>query len=158
MDIVPADAAHGGVWTFLACVVLPDVAVWRFPDRNEERLLGTPRNTFRRRWWRAYVLDGARSRPNDRKVVDELGEDEVVQVMERTALAGNPRLARRVCVTFLELAARAPQVGRMEVMRDAAKRLIRLTPFVAFDSLGDQALNAVVEAAFSESSKMLAAG
>ncbi len=156
MNIVPADAANDGVWTFLTCLVLPDVAAWRFPDRHEERFLGTPRNTFRRLWWRAYVLDGSWPTADRRSVVGELGEDEIVQVMERPSLAGNPRLARGVCLAFLEHAGRTPGVTRMELMRDAAKRLIRVTPFVALDVLGDGALSRILDAAFSESARVLA--
>ncbi|MGH7553509.1 MAG: DUF6339 family protein [Longimicrobiales bacterium] len=146
------------MWTFLACQVLPDVAAWRFPDRHEERLLGTPRNTFRRLWWRAYILDGSRSTSDSTLVVDELGEDEVVQVMERPSLAGNPRLARHMCLVFLELAARTPQVSRMELMRDTAKRLIRLTPFIALDALDDDVLAGILHSVFSESVRMLRSG
>jgi hypothetical protein len=157
MNIVPADAASDGVWTFLTCLVLPDVSAWRFPDRHEERFLGSPRNTLRRLWWRAYVLDGTRSDSDGTSVVEALGEDEVVQVMERPSLAGNPRLARRVCLAFLEGAAKTPALGRMELMRDAAKRLIRLTPFVALDGLGTKALDDILSAVFAESARMLQA-
>jgi hypothetical protein len=158
MNIVPADAANDGVWTFLACQLLPDVATWRFPDRHEERLLGTARNTFRRLWWRAYILDGGRSTSDNTIVVNELGEDEVVQVMERPSLAGNARLARRMCLVFLELVVRTPQVSRMELMRDTAKRLIRLTPFIALDALDDDILADILRSAFSESAGTLRSG
>ena len=56
MAIIPSDAAHEGVWSFLSVVLLPDVATWRFPDCHPGRLLGTHRNVFRRTWWRQHVL------------------------------------------------------------------------------------------------------
>src|SRR5690349_14109292 len=33
MNIVPADAAHEGVWSFISLVLMPDVAFWRYPNR-----------------------------------------------------------------------------------------------------------------------------
>ena len=50
LAIVPADAAHGGTWSFLTLIVLPDIAVLRFPDLHVDRLIGTPRNVLRRTW------------------------------------------------------------------------------------------------------------
>ena len=57
MDIVPADAAEEGVWSFLTLVVVPEIGPWRFPALAEERLIGRPRNVLRRTWWRAWALD-----------------------------------------------------------------------------------------------------
>jgi len=100
MEIVPADAAEPGVWAFLCCVAVPDLACWRFPGRTRERLLGGPRNALRRLWWRAYVLDrGSREGLSGR-----LGEDETVQIMERPTLAGNPRVATTLADAHLRRA------------------------------------------------------
>lgn len=30
MPMAPAEAANGGIWAFLACVLLPDISRWRF--------------------------------------------------------------------------------------------------------------------------------
>lgn len=53
MEIVTADAADEGVWTFLTLVLVPEIGPWRFPDQDENRMLGKPRNVLRRLWWRA---------------------------------------------------------------------------------------------------------
>src|SRR5258707_14677614 len=37
MGIVPAEAAAGGVWSFLALVLLSAIAAWRYPDRHRDR-------------------------------------------------------------------------------------------------------------------------
>jgi len=58
MEIVPADAAEEGVWSFLTLVLVPEIGPWRFPALAEERLVGRPRNVLRRTWWRACVGDG----------------------------------------------------------------------------------------------------
>ena len=97
LEIVPADAAHDETWSFLTVVVLPDIAVLRFPDMHEDRLLGTPRNVLRRVWLREEVM-GDLQRGAERP----LGEDELVGLFERTSLARNRRLLRRLAVAVLE--------------------------------------------------------
>ena len=86
LRIIPADAAHDETWSFLTLVVFPDVAVIRFPDMHVNRLIGTPRNVLRRTWFRQEVLGDllhSTGRP--------LGEDELVGLFERSALARNVR-------------------------------------------------------------------
>jgi hypothetical protein len=138
MAIVPADAASDEVWNFLALVVLPDVGVWRFPDRAENRMLGRPRNVLRRLWWRAEVVGVDLI---DRR--DGLGEDELVNIMERPTLAADRRLARRMAVAILG----APNgaVSRSELMRDFAKRMLRAQGAFCLDVLPEDELDAVVQ-------------
>lgn len=140
MRIVPADAANGDVWSFLTLVVLPDVAFWRFPNPPDVRLLGRPRNVFRRYWWRAHVL-GA----EDGGLAARLGEDQHVQIEERrAAIGGNPPLARALARTVLAFCKENPGVGLEPLMREAAKRLVRLTPFVCFEALPEEGLDAQI--------------
>lgn len=97
MDVNPADAGHDAVWSFLTLVVLPDVAVARFPDLHEDRMLGGHRNTFRRLWVRdraiGDLMEGARN---------PLGEDEMVGIFERSELSRNPALVRAMARTVLD--------------------------------------------------------
>ena len=137
MRIVPADAASEGVWSFLTLILLPDVAVWRFPQQTQERLIGRPRNVFRRYWWRAHSLGASPGDP-----ASELGEDQLVQIMERPSICGSRKLARRFARIVIRAAASNPGVGIEPLMRDAAKRLVRLTPFVCFEALPDHELHA----------------
>jgi hypothetical protein len=82
-----------GVWSFLRLVLLPEIGPWRSFDRAQDRLLGHPRNVFRPSWWRAHVLGaGLDAVPEGQP----LGEDELVQIMERPTLAANPAVARAV--------------------------------------------------------------
>ena len=114
---------------------MPDVAVWRFPQQTQERLIGRPRNVFRRYWWRARSLG---VNPGD--PTSELGEDQLVQIMERPSISGSRKLARTFAQTVLQAVASNPDVGIEPLMRDAAKRLVRLTPFVCFEALADRGL------------------
>jgi hypothetical protein len=137
MAIVPADAASDEVWNFLTMVVLPDVGVWRFPDRAENRMLGRSRNVLRRLWWRGEVV-GA-------DVIDRrngLGEDELVNIMERPTLAADRRLARRMAEAILEASGEA--VSRSELMRDFAKRMLRAQGAFCLDVLPEDELDKIV--------------
>ena len=149
MDIVPADAAHEGVWSFLSLVVLPDVAKWRFPEAARDRMIGAPRNVFRRLWWRAEVLGSdALSGEN------ALGEDELVQIMERPSLSADYRVAREIATVLMS---RAPQAGlaRSELMRDLTKRVLRLMPVLSLDALEDEELANAIERCCALSAEQL---
>lgn len=97
MAIVPADAAHDEVWTFLATVVFPDLVALRFPDLHEDRVLGRPRNALRRTWERQAVVGDLQS-----EAARPLGEDELVGLFERSALSRNRELARALARRVLE--------------------------------------------------------
>ncbi|MGY1663878.1 hypothetical protein ACI78Q_21830 [Geodermatophilus sp. SYSU D00705] len=138
MAIVPSDAASDEVWNFLSLVVFPDLSVWRFPERAENRMLGRPRNVLRRLWWRAEIVGADLI---DRS--DGLGEDELVNIMERPTLAADRRLARSMAGAIL----RAPNgsVSRSELMRDFAKRMLRAQGAFCLDVLSNEDLDSVVQ-------------
>lgn len=146
MQIVPADAASEGVWSFLTLVVLPDVALWRFADMAEERFIGRPRNTFRRLWWRSYTLAGVNQPGEDS---EPLGEDELVNIFERPSIARSALLARSMAQAVRGLPT-TPGVPRSYVMRELAKRVRRLLPFVCVDILDEDELDAVVLSALDD--------
>jgi hypothetical protein len=137
------EASHDDIWSFITCCWLLDLAVWRFgSDASVDRFVGhLNRNTFRRMWWRAEVLG-----PD----IDlaKLGEDELVNIMERPTLFSDRRLARAIAAELIERVASGVAVERMRLMREATKRLLRLTPFVAFAALDDQQIRLVVADAF----------
>lgn len=146
MQIVPADAASEDVWSFLTLVVLPDVALWRFPDMKEERLhddrfVGRPRNTFRRVWWRSYTLAGANS--PDAGASEPLGEDELVNIFERPSISRTAELARSMTRLLREVPP-TPGIPRSEVMRELAKRVRRQIAFVSVDVLEQADVDALV--------------
>jgi hypothetical protein len=136
LQIVPADAAHDETWSFLTLVVFPDVAVSRFPDMHANRLIGTPRNALRRTWLRQEVLGDllhSTARP--------LGEDELVGLFERSALARNHALIRRLAVAVL---AYDGPVARSEWARDLYKRMTFSTGPRLLDALSDAELDAII--------------
>jgi hypothetical protein len=162
MDIAPSEAAREGAWAFMACVLLPDLVRWRFPGEagqstTHERFLGGVRglrNTFGRVWWRAELLKQGGSR-DVYELLELLGEDELVQIMERPSLAGSRRLARQVGESFLDSAVRNPATSRSDLMRESMKRLRRLLPFVSFDALDDVVLRQTLDGLFADTVRAL---
>ncbi|OHV43329.1 DUF6339 family protein [Pseudofrankia sp. BMG5.36] len=146
LEILPADAADEGVWSFLTLVLLPDVAFWRFPNTQRsgsyERLIGRPRNVFRRLWWRAYVLGT--------DLAGQLLEDEAVAIMERPTLGGSPMVARAIAETHLGLVREKGSLPRTTLMREATKRLRRLTTILTLHAMDQADLHEVVQEVFLE--------
>jgi hypothetical protein len=136
LKIIPADAAHDETWSFLTLVVFPDVAVIRFPDMHVDRLIGKPRNVLRRAWFRQEVL-GDLLHSTDRP----LGEDELVGLFERSALARNRALIRRLAVAVL---AYDGPLARSEWARELYKRVTFTTGPRLLDALSDAELDAII--------------
>lgn len=145
LDVSPNEAAAEDVWSYLTCCWLLDIALWRFgDDADSRRFVGdVNRNAFRRLWWRAEVLGGD---PASETILAALGEDELVNIMERPALSRDRRLARCIARVFVGRLADLGEIRvvRMDLMRDVAKRLRRLTPFTDLSALGDEALEQTV--------------
>jgi hypothetical protein len=148
MDIAPADAAHDGVWSFLALVLLPDVALWRFPNRERkptyDRIIGTHRHVFGRLWWRSHTFGAGSSDPSGK-----LLEDEAVNIMERPTLAGDHRVASIMARAHLRALEQYRAVSRTALMRDAAKRTRRLTSVVTLGALPDAELTSLFDGLFT---------
>ncbi|MFI7596619.1 DUF6339 family protein [Actinoplanes sp. NPDC049681] len=129
MGLVPAEAAIRPVWAFLAMVVLPDVAVWRFPDPPVDRVLATDitRHVFGRLWWRAELLRDD-SRPEEPyRLLDVFSERNFDQILaRRRSIGGSPELVRA-------LAQEWPRIwigpNETEVLRDTLKHLMRRGAF-----------------------------
>jgi hypothetical protein len=143
LAITPNEASHEEVWSYLTCCWLLDIAVWRFgAQADRRRFIGNiNRNTFRRLWWRAEVLGPDID-------LTQLGEDELVNIMERPTIAADLRLARAVAREFLSRVDRGAADSRMQLMREAMKRLLRLTPLISFSALDDRDLHSTVGGIF----------
>ena len=138
LDISATDASSNEVWAFLTLVVLPDFAIDRFPSMAEARLLGWQRNTFRRTWSRHQVL-GDMNLPDG---VNPLGEDEMVNIFERSKMSRDHRLARSLANEILRYEGR----NRSQFARDVSRHVRAMTgPLVL-----DVCPQAVVESLVSE--------
>lgn len=151
LQMTPHEASHDDVWSYVTCCWLLDVALWRFgPDASNDRFVGhLNRNTFRRMWWRAEVL-------GPEVDLAKLGEDELVNIMERPTLFSDRRLARFIALEHVARVEAGIAVERMRLMREATKRLLRLTPFMSLAGIADEDLRLVVTDAFDAAAAGLA--
>lgn len=88
MECSRADAGSPGVWSFMNLVLLPDLALRRFPHPKLDRLVGAgARSALRRVWLRHDIFGDLLSAGDGR-----LREDELVGLTERTSMLRNRRL------------------------------------------------------------------
>jgi site-specific DNA-cytosine methylase len=151
MGVVPAEAASRDVWAFLALVVLPDVAFWRYPQPPKDRVLGTDltRHVFGRLWWRAQLVHSSGgSDPYDAlKILGEAAFDQIYA--RRAALGGSPHMVRAILRVWKDLDLTG--LNERETLRDFLKRLLRLAPFVLFDGIEENALDHELRSVAQES-------
>lgn len=151
MGMVPAEAASRDVWAFLALVLLPDVAFWRYPQPPKDRVLGTDltRHVFGRLWWRAQLVRSTDD-PEPYAALKILGEAAFDQIYaRRAALGGSPHLVRAILRVWKDLDLRG--LNERDTLRDFLKRLLRLAPFVLFDGIEEHALDDELRAVARES-------
>lgn len=139
LRIVPADAAHPGTWSFLTLVLLPDVAITRFNDLADDRGLGTKRgrNVLSRAWTRWDALGDLLDAGDP-----PLGEDELVGLLERTAVARNRQLVIEVAKAVL---AHDGKTARSEFARVLYKRVRHRTGPMLLDLLSQDELAHLVD-------------
>lgn len=136
MQILPADASHDGPWSFLTLVLLPDVAVSRFPERHPNRMTGVRRNVFRRTWARRHVL-GDLAAPEG---VRPLGEDELVNIFERSRMSRNHDLSRALAREILAYTGD----GRSEFARRLTRSVRSMTGPLLLDVMDEGQLQILV--------------
>lgn len=162
IDPVPTDAADDGGWSFLSLVVFPDVVAARWPlsrdaggkpalppDRWIGRPIGRDRNYLKEAWRRWVILGDIL------EVAEQpLGEDELVNLLERTAFARNRRLVRAAARC---IAGRQPGAlgGRMVFAREMLKRLRFQTGVVMLDIVSDEMIESTVAQAAEQADSAL---
>jgi len=149
-EIPHEEAAKEGMWSFMALVLLPDVAVWRYPDTStSERFIGNAalRNVFQRLWWRADVFR-MEDQEDPYSIPASLREDAAVQILERPGLAINRRLARSIATILTGLEAELPKSVSAEAFwRDVVKWIRQQMPVVDVSIMRDEELDRMVSQA-----------
>jgi hypothetical protein len=151
MGLVPAEAASGDVWAFLAMVLVPDVAYWRYPKPVPDRVLATDitRHVFGRLWWRAHLVH-APGEPHPYAALEILGEAAFDQIYaRRKALGASPYMVKAILQVWSDLDREG--LNERELLRDFLKRLLRLASFVCFDAMEEPALAAELRHVANES-------
>jgi len=153
--LVPAEAAVRAAWAFLALVVMPDVAFWRYRRAPGDRVLATDitRHVFGRLWWRAHLLEDPTAL--DRyELLNTFGEADFDQIFSRRkSLGGSREIVRALARTWPRL----PTRGRNErgLLRQVLMRLLRLGTITEFESLEEAELNDLVTAVALEATSAL---
>lgn len=149
LELIPSEAANTEVWNFFTLVLLPDVAMWRYPNTNNnphfERWIGTPRNVFRKLWWREAVLG--------RELNTQIGEDESVAIMERPNLAANPSVARAMVKAFIKVRENLEHGSRSDLMRACALRTRSVYAITTFEVLSEKEIDELIFQIFTEARK-----
>lgn len=156
MTIMPADASSIDVWNFINTVVVPDVVLWRYGkfssqskrwNISEDRLFDMTRTTIGRLWWRVHLL-GA-------DLAGRLGEDEVVNLLEKPRIGGYPLLSRALGTRLLTFSSESNTTRRMELFRDVTKRLIRKMAVQSVFVMTPEQVDEFVSSLFVESAAAL---
>lgn len=134
MNLVPAEATVGGVWSFISLVLLPDVAAWCYPDRHRRRFIGSDtmiatsnRHVFGRLWARAYVFGS--------DLLPWLVEDNFEAIFGRPVFGGNIRVARAIAATMVRVMSERKITNSEKLLREAMKRIRRVAYIVSFNGL-----------------------
>lgn len=149
LDTTPNEAARDSMWHFFTIALVPDLVRWRWKesrdDSNSDRWVTVRhkgRNAFGRLWWRGEVLR-APDAGSPYHLVHALGEDELVQIMERASFAGNRLLSRTTATVLLAVQRTNRNANRGKVVREYQKRMLRLGAFTDFQSLDESKTRAL---------------
>lgn len=168
-DSPAGEALRHDCWTFLTVVVLPDVAVWRWPAGEgasgrrawQGRMLGGPRNAFQRIFRRVMCLDRGRDHPDRWGLIRELREDDFSAILERPGLSANRHVAVCLGEEYLAMKARLSHLSaaaRTAVYRQATKALRSYGVVQPLDLLPDEERSGVVHAAFAREEERVLSG
>jgi hypothetical protein len=130
------EALRNDCWTFITVVVLPDVALWRWPPKTDEdgsggrswrgRMVGGTRNTFQRIFRRVICLDRGVDHPDRWGLIRQLQEDDFSAILERPGLSSNREIAVCLGEEYLAMKQRLSQLSaaaRQDVYRQATKAI-----------------------------------
>jgi hypothetical protein len=140
------EASKDVAWDYITLRVAPDIANWRYPNRqndnNYDRHVGTPRDVFRRIWTRVYFARESAG------LLQSIGDDQAVAIFERTSIVSNPKLAMAALKALTYV--RKFSTENL-VYRDAMKRVRRLAALESLDSLPQARVDELILGAFIDS-------
>ena len=121
-------------WSYLSIVIMPDIVSWRwgFPPEEEPtkswsvRFIGGGRNAFQRIFRRILSLDRGPSHEDRFGLIRELKEDDFSNILERTSLGSNSRIAIPLAEEYLAMRQRRKDMkasNQLKIYREATKDL-----------------------------------
>lgn len=155
------EALRNDCWTFITIVVLPDVALWRWPAKGGEggsgsrswkgRMMGCSRNAFQRIFRRVMCLDRGADHPDRWGLIRELQEDDFSAILERPGLSSNREIAVCLGEEYLAMKQRLNHLSagdRQEVYRQATKAIRSYGVVQPLDLMTPENRAALIRAAF----------
>ncbi len=150
-DLIPVgEGLRDDIWSWLGVCLLPDLVARRFPGQPDERFLGGPRNVFQRHWMRARAFDLGLGAAGRWSLVETLGEDAMVQILERPSISSQPELARAIGQVWLERSRTEPAGGMQDVARAAIRALRILDESRGLAALEPELLAELVQGVFED--------
>jgi hypothetical protein len=143
-DFESIDTFQSEVWSYITIRVLPDLALWRWPDNASERYFGNPeRNAFQRLWHRSFILGP--------ELGSELQEDEAISIFERMeALGSNKNVACPLARRIVEYRANRTknEPGSSEVTSQVVVRLRRAMAVMNIVSFAEREIEDLIDEQF----------
>jgi hypothetical protein len=144
-DFESTDIFQSEVWSYVTIRVLPDLALWRWPDNAPERYFGNPeRNAFQRLWHRSFILGP--------ELGSELQEDEAISIFERMeALGSNMNVSVPLARRIVKYRTNRPkdEPGSSEVTSQVVVRLRRAMAVTNIVSLSEIEIENLIDEQFS---------
>jgi hypothetical protein len=143
-DFERIDTFQSEVWSYITIRVLPDLALWRWPENAPERYFGNPeRNAFQRLWHRSFILGP--------ELGSELQEDEAISIFERMEALGSNKdiavpLARRIIKYRANRTKDEP--GSSEITSQVVVRLRRLMAVTNVVTLSETEIENLIDEQF----------
>ena len=134
-----SDLINNDVWTALSFSLWADIIYWRF-GTTENRYVGSRKNMIQRCWQRAMSLDKGEEAADRWEYVDGLGEDDLVQLMERTVIGLNKILATSFAKITIARCKELNANDRKEAIRSATKKIRALNTVIDLSALPDVGL------------------
>ena len=168
-DGVPSgEALRNDCWTFITIVMLPDVAVWRWPAKSIEgvqegrswkgRMVGGSRNTFQRIFRRVICLDRGAEHPDRWGLIRDLQEDDFSAILERPGLSSNRDIAISLGEEYIAMKQRLSKLSaglRQDVYRQATKAIRAYGVVQPLDLMSAPNRTNLIQAAFLRYEKEL---
>lgn len=139
MMAIPGECRRNGIWQYFACVLFPDITLWRWRDTLEDgniassRFLGGRNNCFGRLWLRADTF-------NDKTLEDpwlyvkSLSEDNFQAILDRSHVARYRILCRAIASEYLSrinLVLHLPDSPKERLCRQLMLRIVRASGHTA---------------------------
>ncbi|MBM3298456.1 MAG: hypothetical protein FJY85_00710 [Deltaproteobacteria bacterium] len=164
------EALRNDCWSFITIVVLPDIALWRWPARSSEenaggrswkgRMVGGSRNTFQRIFRRIMCLDRGAGHPDRWGLIRDLQEDDFSAILERPGLSSNRDIALSLGEEYIAMKQRLSQVSaglRQDVYRQTTKAIRAYGVVQPLDLMSAENRSRLIQDAFQRYEKELTA-